>query len=58
MLFIKFYRTNLYINRNTIFFFGNEKKLNYWTDWLGVGNYTIAGPVLAEDIYPLVAPPV
>ncbi|MCG3260319.1 MAG: right-handed parallel beta-helix repeat-containing protein, partial [Candidatus Heimdallarchaeota archaeon] len=31
---------------------------NFWSDFSGIGTYTIAGPALAEDLYPLLTPPV
>ena len=29
---------------------------NYWSDWLGVGNYTLDGSANAADLYPLDSP--
>ena len=34
------------------------EKGNFWSDFSGIGTYTIAGPALAEDLYPLLTPPV
>ena len=43
---------------NNTWFDKNTNEGNYWSDWLGVGNYTIDGEANSEDPYPLSSPPI
>ena len=43
---------------NNIWFDNITDEGNYWSDWIGVGDYDIDGSALVVDPYPLSSPPV
>ena len=42
---------------NNSWYDSGKNEGNYWSDWMGGGNYTIAGSANADDPYPLINPP-
>lgn len=43
---------------NNIWYDNKTNEGNYWSDWIGIGDYDIAGSAAIVDPYPLSSPPV